>query len=317
MPITKNAHLRFQIMDSLLSTGGTYSKKEILEKLEDAMGFRVSGFTFDKDLKCLRDSLRAPIIFETRNGYYYSDKKFRLFNKPWSKDDLSALDFAYEALNTLNNIDLAEEAQAVLLSLTNRMSDRKEKPGKRIIYRPPSPPVKGVEWLPDLYEAIDQEKAITIKYYKLQTRETKTYTLSPYFLRQYNDMWYVVAWCARRELTLVFALDRIRDIRTANVNYYHDPKFEADQYFKYSFGITHSYYDKPQLVKFWITREAFYYLQVRPMHHSQKVLKETATRIMMQLEVIISEELVMALRGLGNKIKVIAPNSLSIKILTE
>lgn len=317
MPVNKNAFLRFKIIDSLLASGGMYSKVEILEKLKEELGKSISVETFNLDLRVLRENFQAPIEFKQREGYYYTDNSYRLAKHSWTKEELAAFEFAYEALNTLSHLDLAQEAQAVLLNLSGRMRKRKDETGKRIIYKPESPPIKGVEWLPVLYDAIDKEQTLTIKYYKLQTRETKTHTISPYILRQYNDLWYVVGWCAGRELTLVFALDRIRDVRPANVSYYEDPRFDADQYFQYSFGITHSYYDKPQLVKLWVTREAFYYMQARPMHHSQKVLKETATRIMIQLEVIISEELVMALRGLGKRVKVIGPKELVNRISSK
>lgn len=312
MPTNKNAHLRFKIIDTLLSSGGIYTKNQILQKIKEA-GIKVSGPTFDKDLKTMREKLMAPIDYEQRSGYYYTNKGFKIFNRSWKKEESAALNFACEALNTLN-VDLALEAQAVLLNITNRIHERDNRGDKKIIYRPPSTPVKGVEWLHVLYDAIDQEKALTIKYYKLKTKETKTHTISPYILRQYNDLWYVIAWCASRELTLVFALDRIREVKPAFVSYYQDPKFDADQYFQYSYGITHSYYDKPQKVIFWVDRDAYYYMEARPMHHSQKVLKETSTQVMVQIEVIISEELVMALRGLGKKIKKVKPGLLSIRI---
>ena len=309
MPINKNAYLRLKTIDALLASGIGYTKAEILVKIQDETGFEVSPFTFDKDLQLLRDNLHAPIEYTQRSGYHYSTKNFRLFSSVLNDEDVEALEFASDALNTLN-VELAQEAQAVLMSIYARSKKQDSKPRKQIIFRPAGPPVKGLEWLSILYKAIDEEKAIIIKYYKLQTGETKTHTISPYILRQYNDLWYVIAWCAARELTLVFALDRIREISPAHVNYYKDPKFDPEQYFKYSFGITHSYYDPPQKVTFWVSKEAYYYLQVRPLHASQKMLEEKNGGFMIEIEVIISEELVMALRGLGRKILAISPDNL-------
>jgi predicted DNA-binding transcriptional regulator YafY len=316
MPNTKNPLMRFRVMHSLLSSGGYYSKKEILEKIKEETGHSISTSLFEKDKQWIIDAFKAPIVYKDRIGYYYSDRNYSpaILVRKLSKDESKALDFAYEALNNLENVDLALAAQEVLLNISGRSAEKAKKKGKRIIYRPPSPAVKGVGWLPVLYDAIENEKAVTIRYYKLQTKETKTHTISPYILRQYNELWYVIAWCAARELTLVFALDRIREIKPANVSYFVDPKFNADEYFKYSFGITHSYYEKPQKVQFWINRDAYYYLEIKPLHHSQKKLEEKADALLMQIEVIISEELVMYLSGLGKKIKVIEPIVLLNKI---
>jgi predicted DNA-binding transcriptional regulator YafY len=309
MPLNKNAYLRLKVIDALLSSGARYSKREILERIRDQLGVEVSPFTFDKDLQLLRYNLQAPVEYHARKGYYYSDKDFVLFRSELNEEEVEAIEFAYEALNNLGNTELAQEAQAVLMNLFGRMrkADRK---GKPIIYRP-NVPVKGVEWLPQLYRAIEQEQPLVMRYYKLQTKEIKTHTISPYVLRQYNDLWYVVAWSAGPELTLVYALDRIREISPANVRYYRDPAFDAEQYFRYSFGITHSYNDPPQKVRFWINKEAYYYLEARPMHPSQKVVEEKEDGFVVELEVIISEELVMALRGLGSRIRILLPSTLS------
>ena len=180
MPINKNAYLRLRTIDALLSSGRTYSKNEILQKVQETLDQAVSPYTFDKDLQLLRNHLRAPIEYDTLSkGYCYTDKKFRLFKSELNNDETSALEFASEALNTLNNVELVQEAQSILANMYGRIQRPAGKPGKQIIFRPASPPVKGVEWLNELYKAIEEEKALTIQYYKIQTDEIKTHTLSP------------------------------------------------------------------------------------------------------------------------------------------
>ena len=311
MPVTKNAYLRFRIIDALLSSGGSYSKNEILLKIREELDREISPFTFDKDLQLLRNHLHAPIEYDAvTKGYYYSNKKFRLFQSELNQEETSALEFASEALNTLSNVELVQEAQSVLTGMYGKIHNQERRPGKQIIFRPASAPVKGVEWLNEIYKAIEEERAITIKYYKIRTDEIKSHTLSPYILRQYNDLWYVIAWCADRELTLVFALDRIREMKPAHVSWHMDPGFDPEQYFKYSFGITHSHDWAPEKVVFQIKKEAFYYLQVKPMHPSQRVLEETKKGCLVEIEVLISDELVMYLLGMGDTISVREPVSL-------
>jgi predicted DNA-binding transcriptional regulator YafY len=309
MPINKNAYLRYKAIDAILAPGRGYTKSEILLKIAEQTGIEVSPYTFDKDLQLLRDSFQAPIEWKQQIGYYYSDPDFRLFTQELSEHDIKSLQFAVDAVSALNP-ELTMEAKAVLMNIHSRALKTPGKLRKQIIFKPVDGPVKGLEWFHELYNAVDEEKALAIQYYKLQSAEIKSHIISPYILREYNGLWYVVAWCAKRELTLVFALDRIRDLKPANVSYFKDPKFDPEQYFKYSFGITHSHYAVPQLVTFWVERTAFYYLQIRPWHPSQKVLEEQADGYVVQLEVIISEELVMALRALGKRVKVVGPEEI-------
>lgn len=161
MPINKNAYLRLKTIDALLARGVGYTKAEILVKIQDETGFEVSPFTFDKDLQLLRDNLHAPIEYTQRDGYHYSSKNFRLFSSVLNDEDVEALEFASDALNTLN-VELAQEAQIVLMSIYARAKKQDSKPRKQIIFRPASPPVKGLESLSVLYKAIDEETAIVL-----------------------------------------------------------------------------------------------------------------------------------------------------------
>ena len=143
MPINKNAYLRLKTIDTLLASGIGYTKAEILVKIQDETGFEVSPFTFDKDLQLLRDNLHAPIEYTQRDGYYYSTKNFRLFSSVLNDEDVEALEFASDALNTLN-VELAQEAQAVLMSIYARAKKQDSKPcsstssSSRITARPPA-----------------------------------------------------------------------------------------------------------------------------------------------------------------------------------
>ena len=53
------------------------------------------------------------------------------------------------------------------------------------------------------------------------------------------------------------------------------------------------------------------------MHHSKKVVKETANECRISLHVMVNTELVMQLLSYGSGVKVLKPNALAERVKTE
>jgi predicted DNA-binding transcriptional regulator YafY len=306
MPVTKNAYKRFVLLDKYMSGKKLFNRKELRDKMIDDLDEQVSESTIDKDIKFLRDHFGAPI--ESKGGYHYTDKSFSLAKMNFTDEQLRALEFAAGVLGRIGNVTLAQEAQTVLNKISRKVNEGQ--PGPKVISSDMSLTVKGVEWLDELYTAIVDKRAILIEYNSHSKNKVTRHSLSPYLLKEYRGLWYVIGYSAEKEFTAVLALDRIKDIRAAHVNYFVDPKFDSKEYFRHSIGITHRLGYKPEKVKFWVDKEAYYYLEIQPLHSSQRVLRQDEEGYTLQLEVILSEELLITLMGLGGRVKVLAPAGL-------
>jgi predicted DNA-binding transcriptional regulator YafY len=303
MPVNKSALIRYQLIEKLLSKM-KYSRKELLDRINQELDNKISIHQLTLDIGFMRNHFKAPIK-TSKAGYNYSDPSFSIFSIRLSKSEELALAFALNVLETSSNLILVQEAQTVLKKLYRKSDSKSNNSG--IISSDLNLSVVGINWLTELYTSILDKESLLIDYFSQRLGERVKHNFSPYLLKEYQGMWYVIGYSAKKELTIVLALDRIKDIRTSNTSYYEDTSFNPEKYFKYSFGITHRQFHQPEKVKFWVDKKAFYYMKVRQLHISQKVLEETDDGFIVQLEVYLSEELLITLMGLGGRVKVLEP----------
>jgi predicted DNA-binding transcriptional regulator YafY len=176
-------------------------------------------------------------------------------------------------------------------------------------------PVKtgGNEWLEPLLRAIVNRRALEITYARYGA-SPKVHTLSPYLIKAYRNRWYVVGYSTTRKSVLIFSLDRITDVRKSAQSFYDAPGFQPDDYFQYSFGITHIHGARPEKIVLAFDKAQSPYILAQPLHHSQQVVESTPNGVVIELMVYDTPELLMTLLGYGNGVEVKAPASLRDKI---
>ncbi len=306
MPLNKNAYLRYLAIDRLLSKR-KLSRDQLFKRVNSELNLNITKFTIDKDLKFLKEHFLAPIK-SSKNGLYYDDPKFTITVSNLSKAEQRALEFAVDMLENASSSVLIQEAKATINKLNRKLSTGTR--DSNVISSDLTLKVEGIEHLSPLYDSIVQKECIIIDYNSPRQKKIVKHHVSPYLLKEYKSRWYVVGYSDQKAFTIVLALDRIKSIRSSNTTFHIDPEFNATKYFKHSFGITHRQYQKPEKVKFWVDKDAYYFMKVRPLHNSQKVLEEQEGGYIVQLEVFLSEELLIELMGLGGRVRVLSPPEL-------
>ena len=66
----------------------------------------------------------------------------------------------------------------------------------------------------------------------------------------------------------------------------------------------------PQVVELWVDNSEYPYLKTKPIHKSQKLVREENGGKIISLHVIVNIELMMALLSYGDYVKVLAPPEL-------
>src|ERR1700761_6569946 len=57
--------------------------------------------------------------------------------------------------------------------------------------------LKGIHWLGELFHAILYKKVLCISYHSFKVAGTQKFILHPYFLKQYNNRWFIFGHNAR------------------------------------------------------------------------------------------------------------------------
>ena len=331
MPANKYAQLRYRIIDRCLTNKHRpYPSKEDLrsaceEELYGSVGQNISLSTIDKDLYAMRNELNlgynAPIAYNRyHKGYEYTDPEYSIDQFPLREDDVEAIELAAATLAQFRGISIFESSQdaieKILARLRLRPEGENDDESEHVLFDR-APAYRGGEHLSVLLKAIREHLVVQFDYAKYSGEETKRYTLHPYLLKEYRNRWYVVGQNPERNAVVIFGLDRVENkVEVSGETFVRDPDFDTDRYFRHSMGITAL--DKaPEKIRLRFSELSGKYVESRPWHTSQKVVKNDAEGLDIELYLCISKELVMEILGFGGDVEVLEPKSLRLHLAQE
>ena len=88
-----------------------------------------------------------------------------------------------------------------------------------------------------------------------------------------DNTFFAVAQDPEDSVFKTFGLERITNLKITRKRYKHPNNFDAEEKFKYSFGIITNEI-KPEKIKLWLSHEQANYIKTLPLHHSQKIIFE-------------------------------------------
>ncbi|AJH14524.1 helix-turn-helix transcriptional regulator [Myroides profundi] len=164
----------------------------------------------------------------------------------------------------------------------------------------------GINYLGDLYNYIKNKQTLEISYKSFKQKKDEKTIVSPQYLKQYNNRWFLFAWNQSKKQLTNFALDRIKKIAIANECYYKsDIDFNQD-YFEEIIGVTNFIENKAEEVKIELSDDIIPYIETKPFHQSQKKIKDN----ILTIKVKINYELKQQILSYGNAMRVLSPESL-------
>ncbi len=314
MPVNKNALLRYRIIDGCLTNPmRKYPTMEfIIKKIEEQLGSAISTSMFSKDLSQMKSTYNAPIEFHRLNkGYYYSEPDFSIKEFPLTHDEIDALDYSTALLHQFKGTRIFHHFESAINKVIEgyRISAILGKSENQILQVEEPVRAENSKWLEQILKAIVEKKCLKIAYQAFG-REEKIHDLSPYLLKEYHNRWYVTGYSERAQKIAVFALDRINDLEFSGNNFVNDLDFAADDFFKYSLGITQLHNATAEKIVLSFTPQQAFYILSQPLHHSQKILLESDEEVQIQLEVYVTAELKMTILSFGAEVKVLEPECL-------
>ena len=324
MPHIKNALIRFRIIDKMIRNKyKSYpSKKELREACEESLygsidGVHICNSTIEKDLFNMKMDHDAPIKYSKKNrGYYYEDSTYSINDIPLSEDELSSIKYAVDTLHQFKETPFFKEFGNAIDKIVDRISvgGAQNEMSKYIQFEAANS-VGGNEFLPILLEAIQRKKKVWFIYTSFIRGQGKPRKVSPLFLKEYRNRWYLISYDASQKDIRTFALDRMEDPKILEDEQITPQGFDADTYFQNAMGIT-SYKGEAKKIIIQADEIASKYIKSQPIHHSQEVLKESKDGTYFTFKLLLSEELIRTLLSYGGEIEIIEPEQLK-KALKE
>lgn len=323
MPANKYALIRYRVIDECLTNRfRSYpSKEDIRAACEDALygsqDARVSISTIEKDMHAMRNDIslgyEAPIAYHKyHKGYYYTEEGYTIKKIPLGREDIDALQFAAMTLYQFRDIPIFKAYEQAIEKVRESValsSDSQDSTYLRHMLFEESVDEAGKQYLVPLLKAIREKRWVTMVYGSYKSESTKEYRIAPYLLKEYRRAWYVVGHDSAAEKVKTFGLERIRDLVVSEETYSVIDDFDAEEYFAHSVGITH-FDTAPKKVRISVQRPLSEYIIANPFHRSQREVKSDSASVELEMEVIISHELVNELLSWAPHIHILAPAEL-------
>lgn len=133
----------------------------------------------------------------------------------------------------------------------------------------------GQRFLTQIIEAMRDNKTLEMSYQSFWNETAHTFEVAPYCVKVFRQRWYVVACSTSDDRLRIYALDRIRELRTSEHLFVLPEDFDPQAYFADSFGVVVDRNCKPERVRVRVSGIQRQYLRTLPLHASQQETKIT------------------------------------------
>lgn len=323
MPINKSALIRYKTIDSCLQNRfRRWTLEDLMEACSDAlyeyegMSKGISRRTIQLDLQNMRSEklgYNAPIIVTDKKFYSYEDKRYSITNSPLTKQDLGTLVEVLDVLKQFKGFGYFQELSGMITRLEDALYTHQHT-GRSYIDFEKNELLKGLQCIDVLHKAIINKKTIGIRYQSFKAAAAQNIILYPYLLKEYRNRWFILGCNKVTRETMILALDRIEDIMEVKSEKYRKPEFNVTTYFDDVIGVSKTTGQVPQLITCSIGKEHAPYIITKPLHASQKIIREEQGVLIFTISVIWNFELERELLGFGEQLQVLSPYRIKNKI---
>lgn len=254
----------------------------------------------------------APIEYHAvMRGYYYTDEQYSISDISLSEEDMSAIRFAALTLEQFKDVPVFAGYENAIQKVIDRLrvAPEEEKGLSRFVLFEKEIRATGSEYLGAVINAIRKQKALEIVYKKFGMAEEALYLIEPLVLKEYRNMWYVVANNVDKGKIATFGLDRISELKETEAAFHLPNGFDPEVYFANAVGITVND-TEPLHILIRFRQRWMDYLLAHPIHLSQQVKSVDESGFLVSIDVCVSSELMGLLLGFGDDAVVESPKIL-------
>ncbi|MGN0232541.1 MAG: helix-turn-helix transcriptional regulator [Muribaculaceae bacterium] len=303
MPNTKNAFIRYQIIDRLLADRNhSYSldditrivSDEIAEKYPDSCGDGVTRRTIEKDIRYLE--YENPILADieryseesydtdrqrtyTKRCLRYVDPSFSIFNKGMTEEELNLLGSTLAILGQFDGLPGLKSLQ----DLQAKLSEKPQQGAPVVLLS--ANPRNYTKVFSELYMAIVRKQVVRLTYHlfegdadgelSLHGRSTEVH---PYLLKEYANRWFLLCRAQSDAMMLTFALDRIDEVEPLLSHHYEAYEGDLNEWYDDIIGVTNRKKAPVLNITCWVSDREMEYVDTKPMHGSYRKVRGDADK---------------------------------------
>ena len=327
MPTNKNAAIRYQTLDKCFrDRRHRYYMEDLIDKCEEAIYYYngvggVSRRQIFEDIKFMESETGWSVPLERKQDgrrvyYRYRDPDFTINAQPMTEDEARQLRSVIITLRRFRGLPSNAWVDEVISNLEWRFGLRGKQ--ENMIGFEQNPYLRGLNLLPDIIDAATSHQAVRITYRNYKNcDEEYTVVVHPWYIKQYNNRWFLMAYDAEADRISNYALDRIQNFNVEeDVAYIPNKEVDFEHYFDDVFGVTIPPSDVEKiraLLQF--SKKQYPYIVSKPLHHSQEIVD--ADNRILAVEVRPTYEFTQLILSFGFDVKVLEPEPFKQEILAN
>ncbi len=172
------------------------------------------------------------------------------------------------------------------------------------------------EFLPLVLESISANRKVCFTYAGFsRSRQESEIVFHPYFVKRYNQRWYMIGMREKTGDVRTYALDRVKEMTILKHTFEMPKNIDPATYFNNLIGVTYSK-ASPRVVKLRATSSQAKYFRVLPLHHTQQEeLNDNYSIFTYKLK--LNYELVHEILSYGKEVTVLEPRELRVMVEQE
>lgn len=273
------------------------------ELIED---FNISERTVFRDMNALLEA-GVPLFSEPNRGYTLVDG-YKLPPIMFTKDEIASLLLSSKYAEQIADKSMLNDLSNALLKLRSVLPSETKEYIESIESRTHTITMHksmiNDDVIKKLQSAIASKKIVEIDYYSNHRKEHTKRTIYPLSLVHYLYQWHLFAHCELRKDIRDFRLDRIKEIRTTEKEFYGFGDFDVKNYIEEN-------KQKPtsivtiELENTLVNKFKSYFITEK-----MKIIEKRATHTLIEFESFHDKYTANWLTTFGNRCKIIAPESL-------
>jgi predicted DNA-binding transcriptional regulator YafY len=322
MGITKNPLIRYKILDNCFKNP---YRNFTIDLLLGAVNEKLME-VFDDDTHCIKlrqlqddiSFMRSPEgwsieLVELNDGkkkiYRYEDVDFSILNAPLNEIEMDQFQSAVQVLAQFEGMPQFEGIQEIVAKLKYDLKDKTET--KPFIGFDSNQDLKGIEHFSFLYNAVQNKTPLLITYKDFKTEEPYAYILHPYYLKQYNNRWFLFGLHHEYEKSdWNVAIDRIVNVEIGNEKYIPNLDIDWQEYFSDMIGVSKPTDSTIEDVVLHFNQLTGKYMENKSIHETQCHKWIDKNTFEVSIKVYLNYELERLILSYGDSVKVISPSNL-------
>ena len=274
MGTNKKATIRYHALDTCFSN---FRRKFYIEDLVDACNDAINENNSLENGVKKRQVYNDISFMESEQGYSiplvkckdgkrtffrYEDKNFSIKNMGLNASEAEQLSETLTILSRFKGLPQFDWIEETQIRLNNIL--KLNNPMPPIIGFEQNLYLKGLNYLSGLFSVIQNETCLEISYHGFKNSKPYTADFHPWFLKQYNNRWFIFGLNENLMKLSNLALDRIVSFKESPKIYKPNTQINFEEYFEDVVGVTVSKEAAVEKIIIKVGLEAWPYLETKP-----------------------------------------------------